>query len=147
MGRQSLTRKRKSKRPLPRHVSLSCASRLRVATIQLYRLQAKEGETRLRKFIATLAFCIVMSSPAFAGPPYVTDDPEPTDYQHFEIYAFSAGTATRDGRENETGIDFNYGGAPNLQLNTNIALVNDDPRGAHGILGIGNIEFGAKYEF
>jgi hypothetical protein len=34
-------------------------------------------------------------SPAMAGPPYVSDDPEPTDYRHFEIYTFSNGTATR----------------------------------------------------
>ncbi len=55
-----------------------------------------------------------------AGPPYLTDDPEPTDYQHFEIYTFSNGTATRDGSSGEGGIDFNYGGAPNLQLTATV---------------------------
>lgn len=102
----------------------------------------------MRVFVATLALCIVTASPAaFAGPPYVTDDPEPTDYRHFEIYAFNAGTATRDGHEGETGIDFNYGGAPNLQLSTTITVANENPRDARSSLGIGNIEFGAKYEF
>ena len=55
-----------------------------------------------------------------AGPPYLTDDPEPTDYQHFEIYTFTEGTATRDGTSGEGGIDFNYGGAPNLQLTATV---------------------------
>jgi hypothetical protein len=47
------------------------------------------------------------TSPGFAGPPYVTDDPEPTDYQHFEIYTFNLGTAARGGTNGESGIDFN----------------------------------------
>ena len=29
--------------------------------------------------------------PAMAGPPYITDDPVPTDTGHWEIYAFTAG--------------------------------------------------------
>ena len=36
-----------------------------------------------------------LARPAAAGPPYVADDPEPTDYKHFEIYTFNGGTATR----------------------------------------------------
>jgi len=35
--------------------------------------------------------------PALAGPPYVSDDPEPTDYKHFEIYSFGNGTTTNAG--------------------------------------------------
>ena len=50
-------------------------------------------------------------SPALAGPCYLTDDPEPTDYQHFEIYNFTNGTATRANSSGEAGIDINYGGA------------------------------------
>ena len=29
--------------------------------------------------------------PALAGPPYITDDPEPVDYQHWEVYLFTGG--------------------------------------------------------
>jgi hypothetical protein len=39
-----------------------------------------------------------------AGPPYKSDDPEPTDYKHFEIYTFSNGTVTRDDTNGEAGI-------------------------------------------
>ena len=41
---------------------------------------------------------------AAAGPPFVSDDPEPTDYQHFEIYSFTTGTTTRDGLAGQSGI-------------------------------------------
>jgi hypothetical protein len=103
---------------------------------------------RLRKICSIVTFCIAaVVSPAHAGPPYVTDDPEPTDYQHFEIYAFADDTATRDGRGGETGIDFNYGGAQDLQLTAVIPLAYETPRGQGTVTGIGNIELAAKYRF
>ena len=48
---------------------------------------------------------------ALAAPPYVTDDPQPTEYGHYEIYAFTAGTTTMDGTGGQAGFDLNYGGA------------------------------------
>jgi len=47
--------------------------------------------------------------PALAGPPYVSEDPEPTDYKHFEIYTFSNGTATKGDIGGATDVDFNTG--------------------------------------
>jgi hypothetical protein len=35
---------------------------------------------------------VALARPAIAGPPFVSDDPEPTEYQHFEIYTFNNGT-------------------------------------------------------
>ncbi len=85
--------------------------------------------------------------PAFAGPPYVTDDPEPTDYGHYEVYAFSGGTSTRDDIGGASGIDFNYGGAKDVQLTAVVPLAYDVPRGGATTLGIGNIELAAKLKF
>ena len=82
-----------------------------------------------------------------AGPPYLSDDPEPTDYKHFEIYAFSNGTATRDGTSGAGGIDFNYGGAPNLQLTAVLPVAYDFAASAAATAGLGNIELAAKYRF
>jgi len=84
---------------------------------------------------------------AFAGPPYVTDDPEPTDQGHFEIYAFGAGTTTRDGRDGEAGIDFNYGGAEDLQLTAVLPVSYETLHDRGTVAGIGNIELAAKYRF
>ena len=84
----------------------------------------------MKRFGSFFAACLLLeSTSAFAGPPYVTDDPEPTDYQHFEIYTFADGTATRDGRDGETGIDFNYGGAEDLQLTAVVPVAYETPRG------------------
>jgi hypothetical protein len=82
-----------------------------------------------------------------AGPPYMTDDPEPTDYQHFEIYTFNNGTITPGDTGGETGIDFNYGGAPNLQLTATVPLAYDLPDSGAAAAGLGNVELAAKYRF
>src|ERR1700733_4044205 len=104
---------------------------------------------RWRQRFGQVLFLAVLEqpSPVWAGPPYVTDDPEPTDYQHFEIYAYADGTVTRGGRTGETGIDFNYGGAPDLQLSTTISLSNAEVLPGATVWGVGNIEFGVKYRF
>jgi hypothetical protein len=86
---------------------------------------------------------VLGSGVALAGPPYLSDDPQPTDYQHFEIYAFGQGTVTGAGTAGATGIDFNYGGAPDLQLTAVLPLDYDET----GHAGLGNVELAAKYKF
>jgi hypothetical protein len=88
-----------------------------------------------------------MASPALAGPPFVSDDPEPTDYKHFEIYTFNAGTAVRGDLSGSSGIDFNYGAAPDLQLTATIPGAYDLPTGSAASFGLGNVELAAKYRF
>lgn len=97
--------------------------------------------------VLLVAALVVLARPALAGPPYVTDDPEPTDNGHFEIYAFGAGTATAAGTDGEAGIDFNYGAGPDLQLTAVLPIAFDSPRGQDTVRGLGNIEIAAKYRF
>jgi hypothetical protein len=96
-----------------------------------------------------LCFVVALATtaPAIAGPPYLSDDPEPTDYRHFEIYTFNSGVVTSSDTSGETGIDFNYGGAPNLQLTATIPLAFDAPSDGPFVGGPGNVEFAAKYRF
>jgi hypothetical protein len=101
----------------------------------------------MRRFAVVYCVLLLSMGRVWAGPPYVTDDPEPTDYQHFEIYAFGSGSIARDGRDGEGGIDFNYGGAPNLQLTAVLPLAYDSPDGAAAMAGVGNIELAVKYKF
>jgi hypothetical protein len=89
----------------------------------------------------------LLAEPASAGPPYVSDDPEPTDYKHFEIYTFNNGISTRSGTAGESGVDFNYGAAPDLQLTAILPGSFDRPSGGGTSLGPGNIELAAKYRF
>jgi hypothetical protein len=92
-----------------------------------------------------LAFSTV--SPVFAGPPFLTDDPAPTDKGHYEIYLFGAGSTTHDGANGDIGIDFSYGAAPDLQLTATVPFSYDDPHDARISSGFGDIELAAKYRF
>ena len=94
-----------------------------------------------------LPVAVLLAWPALAGPPYVTDDPEPTDEGHYEIYLFAGGTATLDGSVGEGGIDFNYGAAPNVQLTAVLPLGWNDPKVGPSSADLGNIELAAKYKF
>jgi hypothetical protein len=89
----------------------------------------------------------LLAEPAVAGPPYISDDPEPTDYQHFEIYTFNLGTATRNGTTGQSGIDFNYGAAPDLQLTATLPEGFDRAVGGGTDVGWSNIQLAAKYRF
>jgi hypothetical protein len=79
---------------------------------------------------------------ARAGPPYVTDDPAPTDTGHWEIYNFVAAAHTPGDTAGEGGLDLNYGAAPNLQLTAVIPGSYDDGR-----FGAGVLELAVKYKF
>ncbi|HEY8948248.1 MAG TPA: hypothetical protein VIM56_05135 [Rhizomicrobium sp.] len=87
-------------------------------------------------------------SGAFGGPPYATDDPEPTDYRSFEIYTYSEGTHS-DGHTSGTlaGVEVNYGAAPNLQLSAAIPFAFDKGTGRATLYGYGAVELGVKYRF
>jgi hypothetical protein len=93
-----------------------------------------------------LAFaCLGLAAPAISGPPFVSDDPEPTDLGHWEIYAFTGGTHVPGETDGAAGFDINYGGAKDLQLTAVLPL--NYQTGADGAVGIGNIELAAKYKF
>ena len=60
---------------------------------------------------------MLLTSPALAGPPFDTDNPEPTETGHWEIYAPAADFEGKgDAYAGSTGVELNYGAAPNLQL-------------------------------
>jgi hypothetical protein len=92
-----------------------------------------------------LTVTLLCAPAALAGPPYASDDPEPTAYGHFEIYAFGTGTQTRNGVEGESGIDFNYGATPDLQLTAVLPLAYAAPKIGPSSAGLGNVELAAKY--
>jgi hypothetical protein len=123
----------------------AAASRTGTLPDEAHRPMARASRIVLALFL--LAFVMASLRPARAGPPYVTDDPEPTDHGHFEIFAFNSGTATRDGTSGETGIDFNYGATPDLQLTAVLPAGFNSPAAGGTTVAFGNAELGAKYRF
>jgi hypothetical protein len=101
----------------------------------------------LRRLVhLALALSSALPASAVAGPPYVSDDPEPTDHKRWEIYLF----ATGGGREGETaadgGVDLNYGAAKDLQLTAVLPLSYERAQGRTRV-GSGDVELAAKYKF
>jgi hypothetical protein len=88
------------------------------------------------------------SRSALAGPPFRTDDPEPVEFQHFEINLFSQATKTVGGWGGFLpALEANYGALPNLQLHA--VLPQSFAAPTHGRTGfaLGDLELGAKYRF
>lgn len=103
--------------------------------------------SRASFFNASIAVILYSAtSSVLAGPPFVTDDPEPVETQHWEInYAF---TKTLSANDTSMGmpIDINYGATSNLQLHVQPRYSYDKSDG-ESHTGIDNTEIGAKYRF
>ncbi len=96
-----------------------------------------------------MLFALLLLAPrAFAGPPFLTDDPEPVKFHHYEAYLFS----TIDRSDMNTYIEapafeFNVGAAPNLQLHIIVPGAFADALHGPSAFGLGDTEVGAKYRF
>ncbi len=89
----------------------------------------------------------MVTLPAVAGPPFVTDDPEPVDEGHFEINIASVGQVQQIGTTSPAPmVDANWGAAADLQLHAGFGLAFADIEG-HFTTGIGDTELGFKYRF
>ena len=110
---------------------------------------SNSGNFNRRLAAATIALaCTLAAGPALAGPPFETDDPEPVQPGHWEVYTFTAGAI---GSHDATGLgpslEVNYGAAPNLQLHLIATTAYDAPGGSPAAFGIGDTELGMKYRF
>lgn len=84
--------------------------------------------------IALLALALATSAGgrAFAGPPYETDDPDPTQYRNYEIYFHVDYRRVDDDIESDAGtLEINYGLFPNTQFSVSLP----------------DLEIGIKYRF
>jgi hypothetical protein len=95
--------------------------------------------------IASLAFLATACGGAWAGPPYATDDPVPTDKGHWEIYTFASALRAEGATSGEVGLDLNYGAVKDLQLTLVLPAAYEQFHGLHA--GVGAVEIAAKYRF
>ncbi|HEY3356472.1 MAG TPA: hypothetical protein VGQ83_24690 [Polyangia bacterium] len=97
---------------------------------------------------ALLALALGCGATAAAGPPYVTDDPEPVEHRHWELYLASQHARDRDDWSGTAPhLEVNYGVVPAVQLHVIAPLVYDAPRGAGARYGYGDTELGVKVRF
>lgn len=97
----------------------------------------------LKIFVIALYAFLCLCGVAYAGPPYETDDPDPTDYRNYEIYLYSDYHRILENIEaSPATLEFNYGVLPNTQFSVAIPSASS-PQGG----GIGDLEVGLKYRF
>lgn len=85
---------------------------------------------------------------ALAGPPFLTDDPDPIDYQTFEIIPAYSLDRAADGEEIDGPIaDFNYGIAPDMHLNIQGGWSHLLPMGGPSESGISDLRMALKWRF
>ncbi len=101
---------------------------------------------------ATLVLtCAAVLAPAraLAGPPYTTDDPEPVELRHWELYLATGDQWSHDDGWSGTSphVEVNYGAAPDLQLHVIAPVAWARPPGGPARFGYGDTELGAKYRF
>lgn len=93
-----------------------------------------------------LAFGLMVATPAWAGPPFLTDDPEPTDTGHWEIYAPLIEGEGNGSFSGATGVEINYGAARDVQLTFEVpAAYTHDSGGTEW--GMGDVAVSLKYRF
>ncbi len=90
-------------------------------------------------------FFLLLANSAWAGPPYITDDPEPTPNGTWENYLYISGTNQGGVTSGQAGVQLNYGAAPNLQLSVTVPEDYAVSRGLRG--GAGDVGAGAKFRF
>ncbi|MDD5171144.1 MAG: transporter [Syntrophales bacterium] len=102
----------------------------------------------LRTSIVSCLVFIAISGVATAGPPFKTDDPEPVEYKHYEIYLASQYSNDRDQRSATLPhVEVNYGLAPNLQFHVIAPFLYVKQEGQSSQYGYGDTELGFKYRF
>lgn len=98
--------------------------------------------------VGGIGAAVIAAAPvALAGPPYLTDDPVPVPYHHWEVYTFSTKDQTRDANAVQgPALEVNNGVAPNTQLHLVLPVAFSSQAGVSS-RGLGDIEAGVKYRF
>jgi hypothetical protein len=98
---------------------------------------------------ATVALFVCLGrSSARAGPPFLTDDPEPVELGHCELYVASQWSMGRDtGSGTAPHLEVNYGALPELQLHAIVPATLAWQSGEPLQYGVGDVELGAKLRF
>ncbi len=106
------------------------------------------GLKRCLRMLLGMAAVLSFVPAAWAGPPFETDDPEPTELGHWEIYL--GGTALQiqdDFSGTAPFFSVNYGALPDVQLSLTPQASFNFPTGNIQYFGFGDTLVGLKYRF
>ena len=102
----------------------------------------------IRRLTVIAIWLLVAIHHAWAGPPFTTDDPEPVEYRHWEVYVASQITRDKDGWSGTSPhLEVNYGALPNVQLHLIAPVAFVAPFHEAARFGYGDTELGVKYRF
>jgi hypothetical protein len=102
--------------------------------------------TRLRATYTVALGVLFASATAHAGPPFQTDDPDPVEFRHFEMYAFELSDGTTQGGTTlaAPAYEVNYGVVPNVQLHLILPFTTVFAPDGPNQRGFGDTELGVK---
>ncbi len=103
---------------------------------------------RISGLLAIVAALALFAAPSSAGPPFQTDDPEPVEYRHWEVYLATQWVRNPDGTSGTLPhVEVNYGAVPDMQLHAIVPMAYAKPSGEGSSYGLGDVELGVKYRF
>jgi hypothetical protein len=109
---------------------------------------SRRKRLRRARRITAVGLFFFSTSALLAGPPFITDDPEPVDYQHWEFYIASQHAQTSDGWSGTAPhFELNYGVVTNVMLHLIAPLAYDAPKDSATQYGYGDTELGFKFRF
>jgi hypothetical protein len=99
----------------------------------------------LKRILAALVVCCCTI--ARAGPPFLTDDPEPVERGHTEVNLAMQGTRADAASAGTLSADVNFGCAREMQCHVAVPLGFASSPGGPCQAGLGDVELGVKYRF
>src|SRR5689334_14312289 len=108
--------------------------------------------SKLRKNMLLKRFALLLTlapvTIALAGPPFLTDDPNPTDYRHWEVLPFATMTKIPNTATYQApAVEIDYGLEPDLEVNTTIFYLRTKDEGTYGTSaqGLGDIQLAMTF--
>jgi Putative MetA-pathway of phenol degradation len=116
--------------------------------VSLAWLPPRDWRAALPRALTLPLLVAIFPSSLLAGPPFLTDDPEPVGYGDWEINNYSSSVFAKGASfAVAPGSDINYGVLPEVQAHVNVALAASITSGIDTAYGPADLELGVKYRF